>query len=322
MNHFEYILDLLQKESLTESEKSKIEEILKNDNETMVLYNTYIKLGKALSQASHLSFGEMKDFILVKNNLEPEDRNIFQKIPRIESHLRQCSICTEEFKMLNSEYSEVEIFLTKTYQQESNNTSQSDSKHNFFFRKMNPQYYALAAVLIIGLLFGSMFIVSELTTSSAINHASLDDKSDFYITRGRTTDYFQESIKALENEDYNSAIPFLEKDIEKNQNSETIFYSHYVLGLVQLEVAERNFFGLFPSYDTSTVEAGLKNLQLSIEKNSSGRYQNLSMNSYFYIAKAYLMLDDKESAKKYLMIVVDGKGSKMVEAKNILGELE
>ena len=46
------------------------------------------------------------------------------------------------------------------------------------------------------------------------------------------------------------------------------------------------------------------------------------MNAHFYIAKAYLMLDDNENAKKYLKIVIDEKGSKMIEAENILSDLE
>ncbi|MBK6913984.1 MAG: hypothetical protein IPH11_10120 [Ignavibacteriales bacterium] len=66
----------------------------------------------------------------------------------------------------------------------------------------------------------------------------------------------------------------------------------------------------------------MKNLQLSIEKNLSGKYQNLSMNAHFYIAKAYLMFDDKENAKKYLEKVIEEKGSKMIEAENILSDLE
>jgi tetratricopeptide (TPR) repeat protein len=322
MNNFEHILDLLQKSSLSEVEKLKLEEILKNDLEAKEFYNTYIKLGKALKKTDHISFDELKDFILVKNNLEPEDQNILAKIPWIEAHLRQCAACTDQFSMINSEYADVENFLTEKFAANSNKTVDSNSNQLRFFRKLNPQYYAFAAVLLIGVLFGSLFLVSELTTPSAIKHASLEDKSDFYISRGRTTDYFQESISALDNEDYNTAISYLKKDIQENSNSETIFYTHYVLGLVYLEIAESDFIGLFPSYNKSNAKDGLKNLQLSIEKNLSGKYQNLSMNAHFYIAKAYLMLDDKENAKKYLKKVIDEKGSKMIEAENILSDLE
>ncbi len=322
MNNFEYILDLFQKNSLSEVEKIKLDEILKNDLEAKEFYNTYIKLGKALKKSDHISFDELKDFILVKNNLEPEDQSIFPKIPWIEAHLRQCSACKDQFTMINSEYADVENFVIEKFAANFQKAVDSNSNKASFFRKMNPQYYAFAAVLLIGVLFGSLFIVSELTTPSAIKHASLEDKSDFHINRGRTTDYFQESISALDNKDYNAAISYLKKDIQENSNSETIFYTHYVLGLVYLEIAESNFIGLFPSYNKSNAKDGLKNLQLSIEKNLSGKYQNLSMNAHFYIAKAYLMLDDKENAKKYLKKVIEEKGSKMFEAENILSDLE
>lgn len=322
MNNFDYILNLVQKNSLSEVEKLKLEEILNNDLEAKEFYNTYLKLAKGLKKSNHITFDEMKDFILVKNNLEPEDQNIFGKINWIEDHLRQCTSCTDQFTMINSEFADVENFLAESLLQKDENESQAESKHNFFIRKMNPQYYAFAAVLLIAVLFGSLFIVSELTTSSASKHASLEDKSGFYISRGRTTDFFQESINALDDENYNAAISYLKKDIQENSNSETIFYTHYVLGLVYLEIAESDFIGLFPSYDKTNASNGLKNLQLSIEKNLSGKYQNLSMNAYFYIAKAFLMLEDKENAKKYLKKVIDEKGSKMIEAENILSDLE
>jgi len=322
MSNFEYILDLLQKNSLSEAEKLKLEEILINDLEAKEFYNTYIKVAKALKKSDHISFDELKDFILVKNNLEPEDQNIFVKIPLIEAHLRQCAFCTDQITMLNSEYADVVNFVTEKFAANSNKTVDSNSNQIRFFRRMNPQYYAFAAVLLIGVLFGSLFLVSELATPSAIKHASLEDKSDFYISRGRTTDHFQESISALDNEDYNAAISYLKKDIQENSNSETIFYTHYVLGLVYLEVAESDFMGLFPSYNKSNAKDGLKNLELSIEKNISGKHKNLTMNAHFYIAKAYLMLDDKENAKKYLKKVIDEKGSKMIEAENILSDLE
>jgi hypothetical protein len=34
------------------------------------------------------------------------------------------------------------------------------------------------------------------------------------------------------------------------------------------------------------------------------------------------MIDDIESAKKYLQLVINNKGSKMLDAQNILNELE
>lgn len=321
MNNFEQILDLLQKTSLSEDEKLRLQEILNIDFEAAEFYNTYLKLGKALKKPEHISFDEMKDFILVRNNLEPENRNIFTKITWIESHLKQCAACAEQFAMIKSEYVEVNDFLSNTFSTKPSN-SHSNSTQHFFFRKMKPQYYAFAAIILAAVLFGSLFIVSELTTSTVIKQASLNDQSDFYISRGRVTDYFQESISALDKEDYNAAISYLKKDIQENFNSETIFYSHYVLGLVYLEIAESNFVGLFPSYNESYVKDGLKNLLVSIEKNTSGKYQSLSMNSHFYIAKAYLMLDDKDNAKKYLKKVIGEKGSKMIEAENILSDLE
>ncbi len=57
-------------------------------------------------------------------------------------------------------------------------------------------------------------------------------------------------------------------------------------------------------------------------RNDSGRFNNLKLNSYFYLAKASMMLKDEKAAKQYLTLVINGKGSKMEEAKYLLGEME
>jgi tetratricopeptide (TPR) repeat protein len=141
-------------------------------------------------------------------------------------------------------------------------------------------------------------------------------------SRGRTTDDFELSMKALEDKEYQSAIEYLKSDIDLNSKDETIFYSYYILGLTYLETAEKNVLGLFPSFDKSSAELALQNFKKTIEKNTSGKFQNVNLDAYFFAAKASLMVDDTKSAKDYLNIVVNDKGSKMNEARQILNELK
>ena len=70
------------------------------------------------------------------------------------------------------------------------------------------------------------------------------------------------------------------------------------------------------------VEKGEQYLEESIRKNNSGKFNSIKLNSYFYLAKASLMLNDKNKAEKYLNIVIKERGSKMEESKYLLGEME
>jgi tetratricopeptide (TPR) repeat protein len=142
------------------------------------------------------------------------------------------------------------------------------------------------------------------------------------ISRGRSTDNFELSIKALEDKDYQSAIEYLKNDIELNPNDKTIFYSYYILGLTHLEMAEKNLLGLFTTFDKSSSEATILNLGKCVKLNTSGNFNNVNLDAFFFMAKASLMLEDSKTAKDYLEIVVKEKGSKMNEAEQILKELK
>ncbi|HSR18506.1 MAG TPA: hypothetical protein VLM39_10500 [Ignavibacteriaceae bacterium] len=129
-------------------------------------------------------------------------------------------------------------------------------------------------------------------------------------------------MQELQENNYDKAIDFLKKDIFENPKDETIFYSYYVIGLSYLKAAEKSTFGLFSYYDKSKAAEALKNFKTAVEKNKSGKYPNITLNAYFYSAKACLMMDNLPPAKKYLQKVISEKGSKMNEAKRILSELE
>ena len=167
-----------------------------------------------------------------------------------------------------------------------------------------------------------MYIFSQIVTSSNYTIATLKNNDVFYITRGRGTEYFQKGLNALDDKNYTQTIEYLKEDIEANPKDETIFYSYYILGLTYLETAPKSFIGLFPSFNLTKVEDGINNLEKSIKLNNSGRYENINLDSYFYLGKANLMRNDKESAEKYFNIVVKKHGSKMNEAKSLLNELE
>jgi Tfp pilus assembly protein FimV len=79
---------------------------------------------------------------------------------------------------------------------------------------------------------------------------------------------------------------------------------------------------LFKSYDEGNVNLAIANLKESIDKNSSGDYESLKLDSYYYIGRAYLLNDDKDSARSSLQKVIDGKGRYSKEAVELIKQIE
>lgn len=321
MNNLEKIIELLEKKILSDEEKIQLNSLVEGNPEAKKVYDIYNKLDASLKSV-HISLDNLRDYILYKNNLEPENRDIISNIPSIEVHLNKCERCTNEFKVLNEEYSELDFFIADKFQAVPAKSKEEISAPILKARTTRTPIYAFASVLVIGIVYLGLFLVSDLTSPANYNLASVSDNSENYVTRGRATNEFQESIKAIEENNFDKAIRHLENDISYNPDDETIFYSHYILGLSYLEKADKNFIGLFKSFNKDYAKNGLENLQLCIEKNTSGKFPDITYNSYFYSAKASIMLDDIESAKNYLKKVIYEKGSKMSEAQRILNELE
>lgn len=315
MDNKEKIFQLLLKTELTDSEKKELEEIISSNKEAKEYSELFDKMKKA---SGSINYDDLANYVLFKNDFEIEDKSFHKKLPLIENHLRSSEDFSNEFKFLNSELNEINSFLSANYAQPEEKEALPilDGKNYFTAR------YIFGSLLAVGFLYLFLFAVSYLATPQYYKYTSIDDESDFYVTRGRLTEEFQQSLKSLEDGDYKNAIKFLELDIRKNPNEETIFYNHYILGLAYLEDAEQSFIGLFPSFNNYKAQQSLIHFKTAVEKNISGKYENINLDSYFYAAKANLMLDNTEAARNYLQKVVDEKGSKMDEAEKILSELE
>ena len=317
------ITDLLGKETLTPEEKQELETLMVNDEELNKFVAVYRHFSAIVSHSSHLSEEEISEYILHKNGITSDKKSIIKRIPFIETHLRKCSECSEIFKELNVEYVNVESFVSGAIIRERKTSDKvlPDSITNSKRRFYTPRF-AFASVLIIGLVYIALYLISSFSTPAYYDDAAIKNKSEFSINRGRASEYFQNSLGALEKNNYDAAIDYLNKDIRQNPNDETIFYSYYIMGILYLETAEHSFLGLFPGYNHERADKGAEYLKESIQKNNSGRFNNIRLNSYFYLSKASLMLNDRKSARTYLTMVIKEKGGKMEEAKKLLGELE
>jgi hypothetical protein len=228
-------------------------------------------------------------------------------------------VCNDEFKNLSGEFSNIETFIGSELNK---GEEKAKSSSITFIKRSNIFRYAFLSILFLGLIYGAMFTVSEITAPKYYALASVNEEPDFYTTRGRVTDDFLKSLNALDEGNIPEAINFLESDIRNNPNDKTIFYSYYILGLTFLDNAEYNFIGLFPQYNNYYVKQALVNFQTAIQKNTTGNYQNITLDAYFYCAKANLMLGNLDDTKKELITVVTEKGSKINEAERMLKELE
>lgn len=321
MKNLDKIISLIEKENLSENEKSLLKQLLEDDPELRDFYRTYSKLGKAFRISNHLSYDELGDYVLIKNGLEPENKLNIEKVPIFDVHLRRCEKCSKLMKSLNAEFSDVESFVAGKFNNQNKEISAPLSDGHLRIPKFNFARYAFIGITSFAIIILALVAISNFTASKYYQLAAITDESDMMISRGRTSDNFELSIKALEEKNYESAVEFLKSDIEQNKNDETIFYSHYILGLTYLETAETNILGLFPSFNKSRAQYALDNFKKTVELNNSGKFNNVNLDAYFYSAKAALMLEDIQSAKEFLEKVITEKGSKLNEASEIIKAL-
>jgi hypothetical protein len=250
------------------------------------------KIEKIIRDSYHPTSEELGNYILYKNGIGSEDKSILRLVPKIDLHLRRCSDCNNLFLELNNEYSELDTFLQN---QEPLRIEKKSEQINIPVKTPSKYFSFKSAGLVIAftfILYIGVFSVSKLVTPLSFKYAALEDVSDLYETRG------------------------------SESSDGTFFYSHYILGLSYLEFAQTDFIGLFPSYDKVKVNRGIAEFNKALELNNSGKFPNINLDIYFFLAKANLMLNNLPLAKENLKKVVSEKGSKMNEAKKILSGLD
>jgi tetratricopeptide (TPR) repeat protein len=322
MENSEKLLELLQKDRLTTEEQQQINVLVHGDPELSKLYDSYTRISNAVRHNSHPSLEEITEYVFFRNGLSTDNPGIYVLAPLIEEHLRTCNKCEDEFKEVNNEFSETEIFLDDILRKPIN----PDSKASLFVRgilqKPSSLKFALLTTITILFLSLSAGIILNITKPQYYELAGLSNKSEFSITRGRSTDDFQKGIEAYDDGNYTQAISFFSNDIKLNHNESTIFYTYYILGLVNLQSAQKNSLGLFPSFDKDKVLSSIADLKACIQRNNTETFPDINMNAYYYLAKANLMIGNKKEAILCLKNVINGKGGKMDEAAKILYKLE
>jgi TolA-binding protein len=312
------VLEFLSKDELSSEEQFLLDELIKNDKEALSAYTLHNKVKNVVNCSSHISDEDIANYILYKQNVNPDRIFSQSELELIENHLDECERCSTAFTELSLEYENINNMFTAPA-----SASPVKLKQNRFLFSFKTKFikYAFASGLAFAVLCISLILISGLSTPKTIELAKVNSNSLFYVTRGRGSGQFQRGLDFLGNKDFQDAAKSFEQDITTNKDPETIFYAHYILGLTYLASSSKSFVGLFPSYDKNKVDKAIKNFKDCITENSSGKFPDITLNSYFYLAKTDLALNKKDEAKKYLQMVIDGKGSKMNEANKLLEEL-
>ena len=320
MEQYEKIIELIEKVNLTPDEKKYLNDSIGSDKEIKRLVEVYRNLKSGLSESVHLDLDMISSYILFEKGDETDDKLIPVLANKIKAHLANCLKCREDYEMLETDYSDVNEYLSNTLVNQK--SDEQASSQAFFLQRFASYKYAFVAAISVVILYIGAFSISSITTPDYKKDLFAEKSDDFYRTRGRTSLDFQKGLDALDKGDYSIAAEFLNNDIEQHGDESSIFYTHYILGITYLKSAESNFLGIFNNFDKEKVQLSIDNLQSSIEKNNSGMYENLNLDANYYIGRAYLLLDDFVNAKKYLEIVVNKKGSFYNEATSMIESME
>jgi len=71
-------------------------------------------------------------------------------------------------------------------------------------------------------------------------------------------------------------------------------------------------------FNGEELKKGIEQLEIAVNKNRGSQFKNINLNAYFFIANAYLALDNIKKAKSYLELVRSGKGGYMRNAEELL----
>lgn len=320
MNELDKILELLEKDGLSPDEQKVLDELLSAVPDSGKIVKTFNSLKNSFDKDSHPDEVLIGEYVLYKNDMLDDKRTMFLLENKIDDHLRICDECKNVFTDLNSEYADVDSFLADSIRE----TKPNEEIQNIsagFFRKFTAGRFAYASIAAIVIIYLGMFAASSVFVPDYKKHAISEDERGFYNTRGRTSELFQRGLNAIDKKEYNSAILLLEEDINSNINKSSIFYSHFILGVTYIQSSESSFLGTFKSFDKEKIENGITNLKKAIELNLSGKYENLNLDAHYFAGKAYMLIDEKDSAAEHLKIVVSNKGSYYKKAQELLDKI-
>jgi hypothetical protein len=323
MEKLDKILQLLEMKSLSEEDQKLLKQFADSDEEIKSFIGSYKTLSNSLSASGHVPTDLIASYVLFEKGDDPENKVAAVLSQKIKSHLAECSTCKEEYKMLLSEFSNISEHVDKALHPEQISKVEVKSILPLaIFKRSTTFRYAFATLSVLIIAYVGLFFISSGLTPDYKKNIFASEWEDTYKTRGRTSPLFQKGLDAIDNKEFIRAIEFLSQDIIDHQNESSIFYSHYILGITYLKASEKDFIGLFKEYDKENVNLAIVNIKESIDKNDSGDYESLKLDSYYYLGRAYLLVDSTDAATANFRKVINGKGRFSKEASELIITME
>lgn len=261
-----------------------------------------------------------------------------QEIAGIETHVQTCLDCRQKVEQVTQEFREIDAYLeqagvpetkiniamakTSARKKSSGVREMIASLADRIFALPKLQLYpATAAAFALVLI---LVWVSPLFRGSEFQYykvASIDPKTEIagaYL-RGDVEQDFSDGLFAFDQGQYNFAIEKLEKFITVNPGSPNRSHAGYITGVASLAIAKSDFIGRFHAIDDDLVYRAIEYFQAAIQSTNNLRIQE---NAYWFLGKAYLMLQNSDQAKTSFQKVIALQGDRAGAARRLMAELE
>ncbi len=321
MEKFEKVIHILEREVIPYEDKEYLKRIAAEDIEIKNFISVHSKLKHIFNSSCHLDMEILAEFILYYDGDLGAAEYIPEITDKIEDHLTECSVCNNLYLSFTEEFQRVDDFVSRAINDNEDIEFQKGPSVFSRIRKTNFRAAITAIILLLITYFG-MMITSYYGTPSYKKNVFEFEAINISLIQNRDTELYKQGLTAFIKDDYDRAIGLLMEDIILNPNDSTIYHSHQLLGIAYLKSSENNILGTFKSYDHLRVNEGIQNLMIFIERNEDGANERASIDTHYYIAKAYLSIDAIEEAKKHLIIVVEKRGKYYSDAMEILNVFE
>lgn len=286
--------------------------------------------------AKHLDDDLLEHYALIisapgETNYESEKLSV-QNIDKIENHLNSCRICKDKTDKMQLSFQEMENYwqAENLPDLEINPVSRNNSnpimairywKLNFqkgktLLNSLPTKKIAIAASIIV---VSWIFLIRVNSPNYSVkDFARVEEIFIPDNTRGEINE-LQQAIIFFNEKNFENSInilnKFLQHEVDKNQNN----YAKFLLGLAHMQLAQvsKGNFSLSQRRSLRFIAITVFSILADDVKQPQLLQENL-----WYLAKAFIHQEDVLNCKKTLKRIVSVNGSRSIEGKALLDELQ
>jgi len=256
------------------------------------------------------------------NNPDYDGSRLSQRqIIQIKEHLKECDLCSnrvlsaiQEFHSLVEQVEDAGFGNVSTHGKEAANF-RIDRALNWL-RILRQPKIQIAAGLALGLIIILNFYIAN--RDLYVQLALISKPTVEFEVRAGLPDLLIRALTSYRNDQYEQAAVLFEEFIEKHTNKEFHYFAHYYAGVSYLLLSEKRILRLVYAFDEDQVRNGILHLQEVEKLTTNTRYLE---EEHWYLAKAYLMLRDRQFALDELNKVLQYHGTRSREAKSLWKKL-